>query len=84
MHCLELSHMSCLEINNTFDLCLFCVLVAAQGGERCLTIHKVKIAVHSAKGCCTATPMALTSIQQKSKECNSSRIVPHQHFSLKS
>ena len=30
-----------------------------------MTIHTVKIAVHSAKGCCTATTMALTSINQK-------------------
>ena len=27
--------------------------------------NMVKIAVHSAKGCCTATTMALTSIKQK-------------------
>ena len=28
-------------------------------------MHTVKIAVHSAEGCCTATTMALTSSKQK-------------------
>ena len=30
-----------------------------------MTIHTVEIAVHSPKGCCTATTMALTSDEQK-------------------
>ena len=34
-------------------------IVTAQGGGRCYTIHTVKIAVHSAEGCCTATTMPL-------------------------
>ena len=40
-------------------------IVTAQGGGRCQTVCTVKIAVHSAKGCCTATTTAHTSIQQK-------------------
>ena len=39
--------------------------VSAQGGGHCSIIHMVKMAVQSAKGCCTATAMALTSIEQK-------------------
>ena len=34
--------------------------------------HTVKIAVHSAEGCCTATTMVLTSIKQKSSASASS------------
>ena len=45
-------------------------IVTAQGGVRCSTIHTVKIAVHSAKGCCAATTMALTSIKQKFSAMN--------------
>ena len=34
-------------------------------------MHTVKIAVHSAEGCCTATTMALTSSKQNIREnCN--------------
>ena len=40
-------------------------IVTAQRGGRCSIIHMVKIAEHSAKGCCKATTMALTSIKQK-------------------
>ena len=43
---------------------VLCV-VTAQGGGPCWTILMVKIAVHSAEGCCTATTMALTSSKQK-------------------
>ena len=43
---------------------VLCV-VTAQGGGRCWTIHTVKIAVHSAESCCTASTMALTSSKQK-------------------
>ena len=39
-------------------------IVAARGSVRCSTIHTVKIAVHSAEDCCTATTMALTSSKQ--------------------
>ena len=39
-------------------------IVAAQGGVRCSTIHTVKIVVHSTKDCCTASTVALTSIEQ--------------------
>ena len=41
-----------------------CILIT-QGGWRCETTNTVKIAVHSAMGCCTATTMALTSIKQE-------------------
>ena len=39
-------------------------VVTAQGVGRCLTIHAVEIAVLSAKGCCTATIMSLSSTKQ--------------------
>ena len=35
-------------------------VVTAQGGGWCWKIHTVKIAVHSAEDCCTATTMAPT------------------------
>ena len=54
----------CLGIRSTVDLCRFCVLSLHKGGGRCLTIHTVKIAVHSAKRCCTATTMGLTYTEQ--------------------
>ena len=57
----------CLGIISTVDLRRFCVLsvVTAQGGGQCSTMHAVKIAALSAKGCCTATTMSLTSTKQK-------------------
>ena len=42
---------------------VLCV-VTAQGGGWCETIHTVKIAVHSAGGCCTATTMTPSSIRK--------------------
>ena len=39
-------------------------IVTAQGGGQYSTINVINIAVHPAKGCCTATITALTSIKQ--------------------
>ena len=46
-------------------ICAGFVYCHCTGRWGCSIIHTVKIAVHSAKGCCTATTMALTSIKQK-------------------
>ena len=45
--------------------CSVQVLSLHRGGGRCLTIQTLRKAVHSAKGCSTATTVALTSIKQK-------------------
>ena len=50
MWALSWNHFHCLFLR------VLCI-VPAQGGGRCSPIHTVKIAVHSAEGCCTATTM---------------------------
>ena len=52
-------------IHSTVDLCGFCVLSQHREMGGVKTIHMVKIAVHSAEGCCTAATISLTSINQK-------------------
>ena len=44
---------------------IYSCVVTAQGGGRFWKIHTVKIAVHPAESCCTATTMALASIKQQ-------------------
>ena len=50
-------------------------IVTAQGGGWRETIHMGKIAVHSAKGCCTGTTMVLTSIKQKLNQYSSRQVI---------
>ena len=58
MWALSLNPLHCWSVQ------VLCIVPAQRGG-RCSTIHTVKIPVHSVKGCCKATSMALTSIEQK-------------------
>ena len=56
----------CVGIGSTVDLSIqFSCIGTAEGGGWYCTIHTVKIAVHSAEGCCSANTMAHTSNKQQ-------------------
>ena len=54
----------------SIDLCRFCVLSLHMEAAVLDQTHTVKIAVHSAAGCCTATTMALISTKHMYIACS--------------
>ena len=51
-----------IGICSTADVHVLCIFTV-NGAGQCSTIHTLKLAVLSAKRCCTATTVALTSIK---------------------